>query len=236
MDKNIKKRIYTLLTFIILCCCILSLPYYYQYKAYLSYNNPNMEFTYRNSAISASIIPSTKAIMLRERAMWFYVNGQIENCVADLQKIEKMKFTEVDDYAMLANCYRKKKDWPKALAYAQKSEMPNEIAKVYFDMNELEIALKFSNTAVEDKSNKKYYKYLTRAKIQMQMGRYYEALVDLNTLVSYMPNEAWPYYERAKLKKALKDFKGAEADIAKAKKLEKAEAATDMIDSRIAEQ
>ena len=61
MNKNVKKYIYTPIVFIILGICVLSLPYYYQYKAYLSYANPSMEFAYRNSAIGTSILPATKA-------------------------------------------------------------------------------------------------------------------------------------------------------------------------------
>lgn len=235
MDKNIKKYVYTPIIFIILGVCVLSLPYYYQCKAYLSYDKPSMEFAYRNSAIGVSILPSTRAEMLRDRAMWFYVNGQRENCIADLIKIESMKQAIEDDYALLSNCYISKKDWTRALEYAQKSGRPNEIAKVYLGMNELNIALKLSNKAVDDKTNKQYSKYLTRAKIQMQMGRYYDALMDLNTLVNYVPNEAWPYYERAKLKRALRDFKGAEADTQKARQLEQKDKSSENSDSMIAE-
>lgn len=212
MDKNIKKYVYTPIIFIILGVCVLSLPYYYQCKAYLSYDKPSMEFAYRNSAIGVSILPSTKAEMLRDRAMWFYVNGQRENCITDLIKIESMKQAIEDDYGK-----------------------PNEIAKVYLGMNELNIALKFSNKAVDDKTNKQYSKYLTRAKIQMQMGRYYDALMDLNTLVNYMPNEAWPYYERAKLKRALRDFRGAEADTQKARQLEQKDKSSENTNNMIAE-
>lgn len=220
MNEKVKKYIYTPILFIVLAVCILSLPYYYQYKAYLSFDKPSMEFAYRNSAIMVSLLPSTKAEMLRERAMWFYVNEQRENSLADLLKIEKMKQASEEDYSMLASCYRNKKDWTRALEYAQKSGMPNEIAKVYLGMNELDIALKFSNQAIDDNKNIEYSKYLTRAKIQMQMGRYYDALMDLNELVSHCPDQAWPYYERAKLKKALRDYKGADDDIKKAQKLE----------------
>lgn len=220
MGNKVKKYIYTPMLFIILGACILSLPYYYQFKAYLSYDKPSIEFTYRNSAILVSLVPSTKAQMLRERATWFYLNDQKENCLSDLLKIEKMKQASEDDFSMLANCYRNKRDWTRALEYAQKSGKPNEIAKVYLDMNELDIALKFSNQAVYDTDNKQYSKYLTRAKIQMQMGRYYDALMDLNELVSHCPDQAWAYYERAKLKKALRDYNGAEADILKAQKIE----------------
>ena len=120
MDKNIKKYVYTPIIFIILGVCVLSLPYYYQCKAYLSYDKPSMEFAYRNSAIGVSILPSTRAEMLRDRAMWFYVNGQRENCIADLIKIESMKQAIEDDYALLSNCYISKKDWTRALEYAQK--------------------------------------------------------------------------------------------------------------------
>ena len=118
MDKNIKKYVYTPIIFIILGVCVLSLPYYYQCKAYLSYDKPSMEFAYRNSAIGVSILPSTRAEMLRDRAMWFYVNGQRENCIADLIKIENMKQAIEDDYALLSNCYITKRDWTKALEYA----------------------------------------------------------------------------------------------------------------------
>ena len=221
MNKKLKKYVYTPIVFVILGICILSLPYYYQYKAYLSYANPGLEFAYRNSAIATSILPSTKAEMIRDRAMWFYVNGKHENCIKDLLKIEQMKQAIADDFALLANCYMTKKNWTMALEYAQKSGRPNEIAKVYLGMNELDVALKFSNSAVDDDTNKQYSKYLTRAKIQMQMGRYYEALMDLNKLVSYIPDEAWPYYERAKLKRALKDYEGANADLQKARELDK---------------
>lgn len=99
----------------------------------------------------------------------------------------------------------------------------------------MNIALKFSNKAVDDTTNKQYSKYLTRAKIQMQMGRYYDALMDLNKLVNYVPNEAWPYYERAKLKRALRDFKGAEADTLKARQLEQKDKSSENSDSMIAE-
>lgn len=69
----------------------------------------------------------------------------------------------------------------------------------------------------------------------MQMGRYYDALMDLNTLVNYMPNEAWPYYERAKLKRALRDFRGAEADTQKARQLEQKDKSSENTNNMIAE-
>lgn len=220
MDKKVKKYIYTPSLFIILGACVLSLPYYYQYKAYLSYDKPSIEFAYRNSAIAVALLPSTKAEMIRDRAMWFCVNDQKENCLSDLLTLENMKQADEEDFSMLSNCYRSKNDWTRALEYAQKSGRPNEIAKVYLGMNELDIALKFSNQAVDDADNKQYSKYFTRAKIQMQMGRYYDALMDLNALVAHIPDQSWTYYERAKLKKALKDYNGAEADIRKAQQLD----------------
>lgn len=204
-NKESKKKIYNSIACAVLLSCILALPYYYRCKADLSYNKPYEEFLFRNSAVSVSILPFTKVEMLRDRALWYCVNDQADKCLEDLLKIENMKFANINDYSMMSGCYRIKGLWTKAMQYAQKSGKLEDVAKVYLGMNELDNAMKYANKAVSDSSNKNPDKYYTRAKVYVQMGKYYDALRDMNIYISLVPDKSWPYYERAKLKKLMGD-------------------------------
>ena len=59
--------------------------------------------------------------------------------------------------------------------------------------------------------------YLESSVKKSKMKKYQEALIDINKSIELDPNNAEAYLERGKIKGALKDGKGAEQDLAKAK-------------------
>lgn len=163
------------------------------------------------------------------RAVAYQCLNRFEDAIADLQEVAKIEPSNEDCYNNMATTYLKMKNYPKAheaidkgLAINPKSEpLRMNKAFTYIKEGKYKLAIKLFTQLIEDPSlnraNKGYY-YNNRGEAKMGLGKFKDALEDINESLKYYPENAYAFRNRGLLhlkmgKKdlACADFKQAEA-------------------------
>jgi Putative Zn-dependent protease, contains TPR repeats len=178
---------------------------------------------YHGLSITGNYKSRTAILLRRDIAKAFYRSGQYDSCLAHCAKLKADGDTIEDDtYKQAGYAYLSTKDhigaseelqkvWDKNINNVQLTyEIPYYLGKSYLEINDTQKAIKYMSKALESlqPNNEKLYKtYLTYAECYLRMGKYDNAIEQINYAKWYKPDNTEPYLKIANIyEHSLKDF------------------------------
>ncbi len=202
-------------------------------RAFIAYNSRGCYFE-KTGRYKAALTDYSKAIALHpayaqafvNRGIVFYAVGQLERALKDFNEALSLKPSMAEGYTNRGAVYNEMgqpdkalRDFNQSLRLAPYSPYTySNRGKLYFEKKEYAKALADYTRAIE-LSPKQYKAFVGRGNVYLMTGQLDLAKRDFDRAVRLNPRNANAYYNRSIQRYMQKDFRGALADVRKARAL-----------------